>query len=605
MAIPPVDQEILASIDSIRSRFFSSVGGNLSSLISFQSVWSSFDSNFNLCCDDLQPETRRKVYDFSSVVASVAERVAETRSLCDNLWNEVSNLLDRAVASEPEVAQHGTSSPSTPYLRLASEWLFSNLHDPYPSQELRKSMATQTNSSKKDIDNWFLDARKRVGWNEMRRRHFDNKRVSIVDAAKRFFLNTDPSRPLPPTVESEFANVQLRAQELYSDKFEETPLAIRLDMSMMDMKTGLKAKVGGNDSRKGCATSVAKATRHYPSPQSSPAGSGQSLSPSPASSFSDLPSTKSKRGASVLSELEEEQRPSKRRRSYKPEQSRSPSVELRRPTVIISSEASLPSPVSSTFDETELQPPPHYTTHTDPGAHKRKRRPSNPEGLPSLKRTRTSPVSPRLQTIPNPLPRQPTTDEFNWDQLFDFSTLPPPVSSLSPEDIPGPIDVSLFEFHSWEQYGYGSLNLSPSEEPIMASSSSNALNMGAIVDFPTHSTDPLLEDSPLFAWNAYGPSEPECPEDPLSTNASEHYNPPNISSDFAPLLDQWAAPISLSDASCFLTFADPTPPTLQEAQAVPNPTTTLSESEREAKKERLRVLRAEMATLTAEIAASS
>ena len=107
MVIPPIDQEILASIDFIRSRFFSSVGGNLSSLTSFQSVWSSFDSKFDSCCDALQPETRRKVYDFSSVVASVAGRVAETQSLCDDLWNEVSGLLDSAVASEPEVAQRG------------------------------------------------------------------------------------------------------------------------------------------------------------------------------------------------------------------------------------------------------------------------------------------------------------------------------------------------------------------------------------------------------------------------------------------------------------------------------------------------------------------
>ena len=207
----------------------------------------------------------------------------------------------------------GTSSPSAPYLRLASKWLFSNIHNPYPSQEVRKSMATQTNSSKKDIDNWFLDARKRVGWTEMRKKHFDNKRANIVDAAKRFFLNTDPSRPLPHIVESEFASIQLRAQELYSDKFEESSLATRLDMSMIDTTTSLKARGGENSFRNNRTPPAAKAARHYPSPEPSPAASCQPLLPSPPPSLSDLPSTTSKRGASVLSEVEDEgQRPLKR-----------------------------------------------------------------------------------------------------------------------------------------------------------------------------------------------------------------------------------------------------------------------------------------------------
>ena len=80
-------------------------------------------------------------------------------------------------------------------------------------------------------------------------------------------------------------------------------------------------------------------------------------------------------------------------------------------------------------------------------------------------------MSSRLLTVSNPLPlSQPTADEFNWDQLLDFSTLPPPVSLLSPDDITGPIDVSLFEFPAWEQYEYGSLHLSPSQgEPSLES----------------------------------------------------------------------------------------------------------------------------------------
>ena len=166
----------------------------------------------------------------------------------------------------------------------------------------------------------------------------------------------------------------------------------------------------------------------------------------------------------------------------------------------------------------------------------------------------------------------------------------------------------------------------PNKEPIIASSSSNSLGIGSTDDFPTQTTNPPAEgtffnpaayweklikfgiiDFPDFNWNAYGASEPECPEDLLSTKTNGFYNLPNISSDFAPLQDQWAAPISLSDANtCFLTFTDPTLPMSQEVlvRGVPKPITTLSQTEREAKEERLRAIKAEMAILTAEIAAS-
>lgn len=176
-------------------------------------------------------------------------------------------------------------------------------------------MAEDTGSLRKDIDAWFLDARKRLGWNEMRRKHFNNKRADIVDAAKRFFLNTDPSRPLPHMVESEFASMQIRAQELYSNKFEESPLAVQLDRSIIDMTPGIKARVGGTKSRKTRTSSATKAARNYPTPQPSPTGASSPLDLSPTPSLLELPLGPSKRRASLLSEFDDEyERPSKRQR---------------------------------------------------------------------------------------------------------------------------------------------------------------------------------------------------------------------------------------------------------------------------------------------------
>nr|pir a 1-2 protein - inky cap (Coprinus cinereus) [Coprinopsis cinerea] len=42
-------------------------------------------------------------------------------------------------------------------------WLYQNLHNPYPSPQVRESIATKSKSPRKDVDNWFVDARRRIG----------------------------------------------------------------------------------------------------------------------------------------------------------------------------------------------------------------------------------------------------------------------------------------------------------------------------------------------------------------------------------------------------------------------------------------------------------
>lgn len=48
-------------------------------------------------------------------------------------------------------------------------------------------LATNSGCSSKDIDNWFISIRRRIGWNALRAKSFSNKRNLIVTAATRFF----------------------------------------------------------------------------------------------------------------------------------------------------------------------------------------------------------------------------------------------------------------------------------------------------------------------------------------------------------------------------------------------------------------------------------
>nr|AAZ14916.1 mating-type homeodomain protein [Coprinellus disseminatus] len=600
----PVDREISDSLDAFHTQFWTSVKGDNKSLISFLSAWKSFEQRLGYCIPRLRAETVERVYGFSEIVASVVEGLAVALALSDKVKEDVPGFLSNPELNDSEDEMLGSLPP---YFKLASQWLLANLHNPYPSSKVKESMALQTGSPRKDIDHWFSEARKRVGWGDIRRKHFNNKQAGVVDAARRFFLDTDPSQPLPQVVESAFASVQLRAQELYSAKLEESPLATRLDASLVHVQVGIKAKATGSTPRKANTPPSARAARHYPSPRPSPVGPSCSLSPSPSPApiLQDLPPTSSKRGSSALSGIGEEKGgPSKHcPRSIRVAQShQNPKGNRLLSISFTSPEASLPSPVSSAFNETELRPPPHCPAAP---AFKRKRRLSDAEGLPSPKRTQTASTSPRPHTDSNTLPvAHATTAQFDWNQIRDYFTIPAPVS-LFPADIAEPVDVSLFDFSIWEQYEAVDLLREPA-----ASLSSNNFDVEATTSFSPQPVGPL--DYGLSLFNSNSQSEPSgLLEDLLLTKESGLYSIPNISSDFVPPpADQTIDPIVLPmDTNCLPDFPVPLSMTpqaiLAQAQVTLEPPVAIPKSGLQAKQEQLRLLQAQVAALAAEIASAS
>ena len=185
-----------------------------------------------------------------------------------------------------------------PYIEPAYTWLLNNLHNPYPSRDIKTSIVLQTGASLKDIDNWFINVRKRIGWNKLRVKHYQNKRSRIVDAATRFFKEVAQASHHPysrrisandPTASysSEFKSIENRARNLYSDKSFETSLATKYDDTVRDLmpKTKVRAQSQEQHHRR-----VAKSKRDkdlqrlsaYPSPERSPERSPE---PSPEQFF--------------------------------------------------------------------------------------------------------------------------------------------------------------------------------------------------------------------------------------------------------------------------------------------------------------------------------
>lgn len=133
-----------------------------------------------------------------------------------------------------DVLSHVQSPPSPPDappirrdISRAARWLSLNYYNPYPSNMVRDEISEQANWSRKDVDAWFLEARKRIGWNDIRRTFFNNKRAGAVEGATKFFHCSSAS--FSPALEQAFVNMKSCVEELYIEPFRPSELVVSLD----------------------------------------------------------------------------------------------------------------------------------------------------------------------------------------------------------------------------------------------------------------------------------------------------------------------------------------------------------------------------------------
>ncbi len=146
-----------------------------------------------------------------------------------------------------------------------------NLHKPYPSKETRYRIAQDTHSTIKDVEAWFTDARKRIGWNNLRRQAFSNRKDLIIKAATHFFKPDSQSAEKDcPRHSTHFVSILASAQNLYSGElFEELGLPLRARRYISPI-----------------TPNVALAALQYPSPAPSPDGFSVPLPSSPTTRHS-------------------------------------------------------------------------------------------------------------------------------------------------------------------------------------------------------------------------------------------------------------------------------------------------------------------------------
>ncbi|KAJ2931836.1 hypothetical protein H1R20_g5258, partial [Candolleomyces eurysporus] len=385
-----------------------------------------------------------------------------TDALFDEISSEVDHILVQGMEkplfegeldrmSPPTRSDKLSSSP--PYLEEASRWLLANLHDPYPSNAVRDSLSRRSGAPRKDIDGWFIDARRRIGWNSLRKKQFNNRRAEIVAAAKRF--NDGVSDPeLPEAVENDFVAIEAAALKLIGRKVQESKLATELDALVRDMTPDLKARI---TQERAVRRSSWTTQLPYCTPERSPTSLSSARSLSPYPSFCEDPfqsrpcSAKKRRRTPELAEPEFNTTETSHKR-FRVDTSESTDTGLLSPANSIQGELPIDLPAIL------VQPTANERKHSlSPSDHE------TPSKRPEV-------ALPQSQVVSNPLPSSASNSHANdewFSSLFDFmsSTLQEtPAVSVEPLDASVPLDVQAFNFD-------GSHNAaSPSSIPQLDSS---------------------------------------------------------------------------------------------------------------------------------------
>ncbi|KAF5311896.1 hypothetical protein D9619_002862 [Psilocybe cf. subviscida] len=416
----------------------------------------------------LASKIARRTEDMTDKLISLYQEVEGLHASFSNmrtLFHELS-LEDKPLPKTPVKQDPTKAFPLPAYIKPAYEWLLDNLHNPYPSKEVKRNISAETNTSISYIENWFTDVRRKIGWTTLSKERFYNKRSLIVEAATRTFHPASATlNCLPSTSEdfdSVFHQIADNAKNLYVDKLYETNLAVKVvESPSTDLSSLAELE---SRSRRSTSTFSPSPSSSYPSPQ--PEESQQTLSrkrrstrspdmedistrshkrtryaspqetschtptsvPSPSLSVVEILSTvaeASPRLTLIPSSSLAKQGKRKRQASDEIDQTELPTLSSIRGNSIPISNSVKRKRVLSDSDDTPSTPPaaPSAPSAITPSqSHTRKRRLSDATGERPSKRPHNVPSAPRLQTVSDPYPiSKPTNSPYGFDDWWTTS----------------------------------------------------------------------------------------------------------------------------------------------------------------------------------------
>jgi hypothetical protein len=192
-SLPP---ELLA----IEADFLSSVFRDGNSWVTFQVKWSAIWRRVQQDAESglLPPEAMETAGIIAGRFEVLAASLLEQSAMADSLSNVFVSKMTVVFKDHLSVAgQQSMTSPSPPpsfnipstqlspcpsYIASAYEWLLKNLHNPYPSHEVRSSISLNSNASLKQVTSWFTNIRRRIRWTNLSRKLFFGSCSETIDA---------------------------------------------------------------------------------------------------------------------------------------------------------------------------------------------------------------------------------------------------------------------------------------------------------------------------------------------------------------------------------------------------------------------------------------
>ncbi|KAG6871901.1 hypothetical protein C0995_015195 [Termitomyces sp. Mi166 len=373
-----------------------------SSIGDFNHQWTTLVHDLRVAMDSesLSSTTVKAAHSLANRVSLVIQSFLDLEILAEKLMSSLLDEFSPTLNRPPPTPLSETPDVSVPsYIKPSYDWLVENIHNPYPSPDIRDAIARKSGARRKDVDNWFMNTRRRIGWNDARKTHFANKRADIIDAATRFSAN-DEKLSLSQGAEHSLISIIKNAKDLYHDRFNETVLATRLDAAVKNLTPETKAEAKAERIRQ---AQLRKNQDLYPSPN---------RSPEPARPLTDLCD-----GEVDNTVTQHISMTSRKRRNLSDQES----AEL--------------DPCKGSKPEKRARPPdPPSISSCALTVASQKRRLSESDGEVVPKRPRHLSTKSRLQTVSDPLPLSNSLsfDESSFDGWFQQIFDRPEAGGISP-----------------------------------------------------------------------------------------------------------------------------------------------------------------------------
>ncbi|KAJ7603304.1 C-terminal domain of homeodomain 1-domain-containing protein [Roridomyces roridus] len=274
--------DLAAQLSGLEVEFLDVLSTNdLAATSAFARKWTELHAALETHADSLDEVTKStahtlasKINILSDLFLSMEIKVVELEAELDSLDLDAPNPPPRdptpkSPSPTPQSLPSRPDSSYPPYIEPCYKWLLGHLWNPYPKKAVKQKIADETGSSLDRISEWFVDARRRMGWTQLLREEFNRKRADMVHAAECYFVRPDPENPLLPIVDAKFAEIQAYAEDMYAAKFIPSALSNKLSAAVKDLTPELQAKAREEKWKRLQAQREAAKLGIYPSPATS------------------------------------------------------------------------------------------------------------------------------------------------------------------------------------------------------------------------------------------------------------------------------------------------------------------------------------------------